>query len=99
MKPRFLKVSNKIYGKRVLIQQNKIFFYQAFYRIVPKIMNKFQIFGEMGVIKNHSVTFHSKLQDRGSVAMFLGCAKDHSAEIYRFLKMGTKRVVLSSDVI
>ena len=31
--------------------------------------------------------------------MFLGYAKDHAGDVYRFLKMGTKQVVLSRDVI
>jgi hypothetical protein len=39
------------------------------------------------------------LKDKGTVVMFLGYAKDHSGDVYRFLKMGTKRVVLSRDVI
>jgi hypothetical protein len=53
----------------------------------------------MAVIKDHSVKFQSKLKDKGAIVMFLGYADNHSADIYRFLKMGTKRMVLSRDVI
>ena len=31
--------------------------------------------------------------------MFVGYAKDHSEDVFRFLKMGTKKIVLSRDVI
>jgi hypothetical protein len=73
--------------------------YQAFHGTTPKYINSLRVFGEMGVIKNHDVKFQSKLKDKGTVVMFLGYAKDHSGDVYRFLKMGTKRVVLSRDVI
>jgi hypothetical protein len=39
------------------------------------------------------------LIDKGAIVMFLGYAFNHSADVYRFLKMGTKRVVLSRNVI
>jgi hypothetical protein len=58
------------------------------------------MFGEMmTVIKDHSVKFQSKLKDKGAIVMFLEYAKDHSADVYRCLKMGSKRVFLSRDVI
>lgn len=53
----------------------------------------------MAVIKIHSLKFQSKLKDRGFIVMFLGYAEDHSTDIYRFLKMGTKTVVLGRNVI
>ena len=82
-----------------LIVSDKISPYQAFHGVPSKIIKKLQIFGEMAVIKNHSVKFQSKLKDKGTIVMFLGYADNHSADVYRFLKMGTKRVVLSRDVI
>ena len=82
-----------------IIVSDKISPYQAFHGSDSKIIKKLQVFGEMGVIKNHSIKFQSKLHDKGSVVMFVGYAKDHSEDVFRFLKMGTKKIVLSRDVI
>ena len=82
-----------------IIVSDKISPYQAFHGSPSKIIKKLRVFGEMGVIKNHSVKFQSKLRDKGAIVMFVGYADSHSADVYRFLKMGTKRVVLSRDVI
>ena len=73
-----------------IIVSDKISPYQAFHRSAPKIIKKLQVLGEMGVIKNHSIKFQSKLHDKGSVVMFVGYAKDHSDDV-RSLKMGTKK--------
>jgi hypothetical protein len=53
----------------------------------------------MGVIQNHSITFQLRLQDKISIGMFVRYANTHSNDMFRFLKMGNKRVVLSRDVI
>ena len=40
----------------------------------------------------------SKLDDRGKTCMFVGYADDHSKDIYRFLNIHTKRIIISRDV-
>jgi hypothetical protein len=82
-----------------LIVFDKICPYQSFQRSSLKIIKKHQIFGDNAVIENYSVKFQLEWKDKGDIVMFLGYADSHSAGVYRFLKIGTKRVVLSRDVI
>ena len=41
----------------------------------------------------------SKLDDRGKTWMFVGYAEDHTKDVYRFLNIHTRRIILSRDVI
>ena len=56
--------------------------YRAFYGKDPKYLNHLRIFGELGVIKDHSSSIKSKLKDKGFKVMFLGYAKEHSGEVF-----------------
>ena len=40
----------------------------------------------------------SKLDDRGKTCMFVGYAEDHAKDVYRFLTIHMRRIVLSTDV-
>ena len=40
----------------------------------------------------------SKLDDRGKTCMFVGYADVHSRDVYRFLNIHTKRIIISRDV-
>ena len=40
----------------------------------------------------------SKLGDRGETSMLVGCADDHSCDVYRFQNIRTKRIIMSRDV-
>ena len=40
----------------------------------------------------------SKLDNRGKTCMFVGYADDHTKDVYRFLNIHTKRIILSRDV-
>ena len=82
-----------------VVVSNKISPFQAFYKATPKYINHLRIFGEMGVIKDQDTSLQSKLKDKGTTVMFLGYAKNHSGDVFRFLKFKTMRVVLSRDVI
>ena len=55
-------------------------------------------FGEVGVIKT-TKRIKGKLKDRGIPVIYLGRAKDHSSDTYRFLNLGTELVLISRDVI
>ena len=56
-------------------------------------------FGEMAVVAIHEgKKMRSKLDDRGKTCMFVGYAEDHTKDVYRFLNIHTKRIILSRDV-
>ena len=40
----------------------------------------------------------SKLDDRGKTCMFVGYADDHTNNVYRFLNIHTRWIILSRDV-
>ena len=72
--------------------------YQAFFGNDPKFINNLHIFGEKAVVKK-AAKIQSKLKDKGIQVMFLGYAKDHAEDVFRFLNLETNRVILSRDVI
>ena len=62
-------------------------------------MRCMRTFGEMAVIAIHEgKKMRSKLDDRGKTCMFVGYADDHSRDVYRFLNIHTKRIIISRDV-
>ena len=53
----------------------------------------------MAVIAIHEgKKMRSKLDDRGKTCMFVGYAENHAKDVYRFLNIHTKRIILSRDV-
>ena len=70
-----------------------------FYGKDAKYMRCMRPFGEMAVIAIHEgKTMRSKLDDRGKTCMFVGYADDHSRDVYRFLNLHTKRIIISRDM-
>ena len=70
-----------------------------FYGKDAKYMRCKRTFGEMAVIAIHEgKKMRSKLDDRGKTCMFVGYADDHSRDVYRFLNIHTKRIIISRDV-
>ena len=58
-------------------------------------MRCLRTFGEMAVIAIHEgKKMRSKVDDRGKTCMFVGYADD----VYRFLNIHTKRIIMSRDV-
>ena len=56
-------------------------------------------FGEMAVIAIHEgKKMRSKLDYREKTCMLIGYADDHSRDVYRFLKIHTKKIIISRDV-
>ena len=39
-----------------------------------------------------------KLKDRGMKAMFVGYADNHAGNVYRFVNLKTKKIILSRDI-
>ena len=70
-----------------------------FYGKDAKCMRCKRTFGEMAVTAIHEgKKMRSKLDDRGKICMFVGYANDHSRDVYRFLSIHTKRIIISRDV-
>ena len=72
--------------------------YTLFYNKDAKFMKHLRTFGEMAVVAiNEGEKMRSKLDNRGKTCMFVGYADDHSGDVYRFLNIHTKRIIMSRD--
>ena len=72
--------------------------YTLFYNMDAKFMKHLRSFGEMAVVAIHEgKKMRSKLDNRGKTCMFVGYADDHSGDVYRFLNLNTKRIIMSQD--
>ena len=70
-----------------------------FYGEDAKHTRSLRTFGEMAVIAIHEgKKMRSKLDDRGKTCMFVGYAEDNAIDVYRFLNIHTRRIILSRDV-
>ena len=59
-------------------------------------MRCMRTFGEVAVIAIHEgKKMRSKLDDRGKTCMSIGYADDHSRDVYRFLNIHTRRIIIS----
>ena len=62
-------------------------------------MKFMRTFGEMAVVAIHEgKKMRSKLDNRGKTCMFVGYAEDHAGDVFRFLNIHTKRIIMSRDV-
>ena len=72
--------------------------YSLFYNKDAKFMKHLRSFGEMAVVAIHEgKQMRSKLDNREKPCMFGGYADDHSGDVYRFLNIHTKRIIMSRD--
>ena len=56
-------------------------------------------FGEMAVIAiSDGKKMRSKLDTRGRTGIFVGYADDHAGNVYRFINIQTKQIILSRDI-
>ena len=70
-----------------------------FYGEDAKYVRSLRTFGELAVVAIHEgKKMRSKLDNRGKTCMFVGYADDHTKDVYRFLNIHTKRIILSRDV-
>ena len=70
-----------------------------FYGEDAKYARSLRTFGEMAVVSIHEgKKMRSKLDNRGKTCMFVGYADNHTKDVYRFLNIHTKRIILSRDV-
>ena len=73
--------------------------YTLFYNDEPKYMKFLRSFGEMAVIAiTDGKKMRSKLDTRGRTGIFVGYADDHAGNVYRFINIQTKKIILSRDI-
>ena len=64
-----------------------------------KYMKHLRSFGEMAMVAIHEgKKMISKLDTRGKTRMFVSYAEDHAGDVYRFINIQTKKVILSRDM-
>jgi hypothetical protein len=72
--------------------------WSMFYKKESPINRNLRQFREIAILDNHQKRgFHSKLENRGYAALYLGHADNHASDVYRFLNLETKCVVWSRD--
>ena len=73
--------------------------YTLFYNKEPKYKKHLRSFGEMAVIAiSDGKKMRSKLDTRGRTGIFVGYADDHAGNVYRFINIQTKKIILSRDI-
>ena len=70
-----------------------------FYNEEPKYIKFLRSFGEMAVVAmSEDKKMRSKLDTRGRTGIFVGYADDHAGNVYRFINVDTKQIILSRDI-
>ena len=70
-----------------------------FYNEEPKYMKFLRSFGEMAIIAiSDDKKMRSKLDTRGRTGIFVGYTDDHAGNVYRFINVETKQIILSRDI-
>ena len=73
--------------------------YSLFYNDEAKYTKFLRSFGEMAVIAiTDGKKMRSKLDTRGRTGIFVGYADDHAGNVYRFINIQTKKIILSRDI-
>ena len=73
--------------------------FTLFYNDEPKYMKFLRSFGEMAVIAiSDGKKMRSKLDTRGRTGIFVCYADDHAGNVYRFINIETKQIMLSRDI-
>ena len=73
--------------------------YTLFYNDERKYKKYLRSFGEMAVIAiSDGKKMRSKLDTRGRTGIFVGYADDHAGNVYRFINIQTKKIILSRDI-
>ena len=73
--------------------------FTVFYIDEPKYMKYLRSFGEMAVIAiSYGKKMRSKLDIRRRTGIFVGYADDHAGNVYRFINIETKQIILSRDI-
>ena len=65
---------------------------------MPSDSHNLQTFGEIAIVKDNGLKIKRKLKDRGTKAMFVGYADNHAGNLYRFMNLKTKKIILNQDI-
>ena len=73
--------------------------FTLFYNDEAKYMKFLRSFGEMALIAiSDGKKMRSKLDTRGRTGIFVGYADDHAGNVYRFINIQMKKIILSRDI-
>ena len=73
--------------------------YTLFYNEEARYKQYLRSFGEMAVIAiSDGKKMRSKLDTRGRTGIFVGYADDHAGNVYRFINIQMKKIILSRDI-
>ena len=73
--------------------------FTLFYNDKAKYAKFRRSFGEMAVIAiSDGKKMRSKLDTRGRTGIFVGYADNHAGNVYRFINIQTKNIILSRDI-
>ena len=73
--------------------------YTMFYNEEARYKQYLRSFGEMAVIAiGGGGKMRSKLDTRGRTGIFVGYADDHAGNVYRFINIQMKKIILSRDI-
>ena len=73
--------------------------YTMFYNEEARYKQYLRSFGEMAVIAiGDGGKMRSKLDTRGRTGIFVGYADDHAGNVYRFINIQMKKIILSRDI-
>jgi transposase InsO family protein len=88
------KLENAISSENAGKSPHELFFGKS-----PSYLRELQYFGHMCIVKeSHRGKMIGKLDNRGTLCMFLGYSSNHSGDTYRLLNLKTYKVILSRDV-
>ena len=72
--------------------------YQVFYGKIPKYFSGLKVFGEIGILKTSYSRLQSKLNNKGSTAIFIGYSTRHGTNVYRMFNLTTQSIIISRDI-
>jgi hypothetical protein len=85
---------------KIVTPNKTIAAYNKFYNIKEEKLKAFNPFGSIGIVEISKIRqIRGKLEDCGRPCMYLGQARNHADDVYRFLDLGTNRIIMSRDVI
>jgi hypothetical protein len=80
------------------IKEEMIFPYQLLFGNKPRLTESLRSFGEVGVVTTKNY-IQGKLTNRGTPCMFMEYSINHAHDVYRMLKIKTKKIIKSRDIV
>ena len=82
----------------LLTTHNEMPPYYKFYKQESPFARSVRQFGELAILTNVQKKIKGKLENRGTIHMFVGYSPDHPKDVYRFLNMETLKIKQSRDI-